>query len=74
MKTPVAVNEVLYTPGELRHKAWVSQPKDDKRKQPAVLFLHGGFGFDLDDWQSSQPYRDAGFIVLTPQADWWSTC
>ena len=66
VKPPVGVIEVEYPSGELRLKAWVSQPKDDKRKQPAVLFLHGGFGFDLDDWQTSQPYRDAGFIVLTP--------
>jgi dipeptidyl aminopeptidase/acylaminoacyl peptidase len=28
--------------------------------------LHGGFAFDRDDWAASQPFRDAGFVVLTP--------
>jgi dipeptidyl aminopeptidase/acylaminoacyl peptidase len=31
-----------------------------------VLFLHGGLAFDADDWEMSQPFRDAGFIVMTP--------
>src|SRR5262249_38740502 len=48
-------------------KAWVSQPDDPARKQPAVLFLHGGFAFGYpDDWDASKPYRDAGFVVMTP--------
>jgi dipeptidyl aminopeptidase/acylaminoacyl peptidase len=52
--------------GTLRLHAWVNRPADVRRKHPAVLFLHGGFAFDRDDWVVSQPYRDAGFVVLTP--------
>jgi formylglycine-generating enzyme required for sulfatase activity len=28
--------------------------------------LHGGFSFDLGDWDQTKPYRDAGFVVLIP--------
>jgi dipeptidyl aminopeptidase/acylaminoacyl peptidase len=44
----------------------VNLPADVNRKHPCVLFLHGGFAFDKDDWELSQPYRDAGYVVLTP--------
>jgi dipeptidyl aminopeptidase/acylaminoacyl peptidase len=66
VKLPAGVTEVEYPSGELRLKAWVNRPGDDKRKHPAVLFLHGGFAFGVEDWRISQPYRDAGYIVLTP--------
>jgi dipeptidyl aminopeptidase/acylaminoacyl peptidase len=66
-KPPTGVSEVEYMSGDLRLKAWVNRPSDEKRKRPAVLFLHGGFAFGApDDWDVSRPYRDAGFIVLTP--------
>lgn len=35
-------------------------------KHPAVLFVHGGFAMGLEDWDVSRPYRDAGYVVLTP--------
>jgi dipeptidyl aminopeptidase/acylaminoacyl peptidase len=60
------VTEIEYPSGELRLKAWVSCPADEMSKHPAVLFLHGGFAFGANDWEISQPYRDAGFVVLTP--------
>ena len=64
---PAGVREIEYRSGELRLKAWVSQPKDATKKQPAVLFLHGGFAFGYpDDWDANRPYRDAGYIVMTP--------
>jgi len=66
VKPPAGVSEVEYSSGGLRLKAWLGRPADETRKHPAVLFLHGGFAFDADDWEMSQPYRDAGFIVLTP--------
>jgi formylglycine-generating enzyme required for sulfatase activity len=65
-KPPEGVSEVEYTSGDLRLKAWVNLPTDQSRKVPAVLFLHGGFSFDLEDWEETKPYRDAGFVVLTP--------
>ena len=47
-------------------KALVGPVPDDGKKHPAVLFLHGGFAMDASDWEASQPYRDAGYIVMTP--------
>jgi dipeptidyl aminopeptidase/acylaminoacyl peptidase len=67
VKPPEGVTEIEYVSGELRLKAWVNHPAEKDRRHRAVLFLHGGFAFDApDDWNVSQPYRDAGFIVLTP--------
>jgi acetyl esterase/lipase len=64
---PVAgVTEVEYPSGALRLKAWMNRPTDETRTRPAVLFLHGGFAFGPEDWEISSPYRDAGFVVLTP--------
>jgi dipeptidyl aminopeptidase/acylaminoacyl peptidase len=64
---PKGVTEIEYPSGKLRLKAWVNRPNDPgKRKLPAVLFLHGGFGFSQEDWDMTLPYREAGFIVLTP--------
>lgn len=67
IKPPSGVTEIEYPSGELRLKAWVNRPAaDEKRKFPAVLYLHGGFAFDMDDWDQTKPYRDAGFVVLAP--------
>jgi dipeptidyl aminopeptidase/acylaminoacyl peptidase len=63
---PDDVTEVVYRSGALRLKAWVNRPTESRKKRPAVLFLHGGFAFDRDDWVLSQPYRAADFIVMTP--------
>jgi dipeptidyl aminopeptidase/acylaminoacyl peptidase len=66
VKVLAGVTEVEYPSGELRLKAWVNRPAEGKGRHPAVLFLHGGFAFGLEDWTISQPFRDAGFVVLTP--------
>jgi dienelactone hydrolase len=47
-------------------KALVGPLPEDGKKYPAVLFLHGGFAMDASDWRASQPFRDAGFITMTP--------
>lgn len=63
---PAGVREVPYQSGNLRLRAWVSAPPPDGRRRPGVLFLHGGFAFGADDWEQTQPFRDAGFVVMTP--------
>ena len=66
-KDPLGVAEVEFPSGELRLKAWISpEALEGGTKLPAVLFLHGGFAFGPPDWEMSQPYRDAGFLVMTP--------
>jgi dienelactone hydrolase len=66
IKPPVGVREVKYRSGDLRLRAWLKVPEDNTQKHPAVLFLHGGFAFDKDDWDLTRPFQDAGFVVLTP--------
>ncbi len=66
VRPPAGVSEIEYASGELRLKAWVNRPADEKRQHPAVLFLHGGFAFGMGDWEQTKPYRDAGFVVLVP--------
>ena len=64
---PSGVEQVDFRSGELRLKAWLSKPKEDDRRHPAVLFLHGGFAFGVpEDWDASRPFRDAGWVVMTP--------
>jgi len=62
---PDDARAVDYESSGLRLKAWISRAPGDG-SHPAVLFLHGGAAFDADDWRMSQPFRDAGFIVMTP--------
>ena len=64
---PPGVKQVEYTSGDLKLKAWTSRPVGNADgKIPAVLYLHGGWAFDLADWEQSQPFRDAGFAVMMP--------
>jgi pimeloyl-ACP methyl ester carboxylesterase len=63
---PVGVTEVDYPSAPLKLKAWLSQPDSVVTKHPAVLFLHGGHSFSAGDWEMSQPYRNAGFVVMSP--------
>lgn len=65
-RPPPGVRQVAYRSGDLNLRAWVSGPPPDNRQRPAVLFLHGGFAFGADDWEQTQPFRDAGFLVMTP--------
>jgi dienelactone hydrolase len=62
---PPGVEELEYQSGGLRLKAWVNRLPGEQKK-PAVLFLHGGFAFAPEDWDQSQPFRNAGFVVMTP--------
>jgi dipeptidyl aminopeptidase/acylaminoacyl peptidase len=63
---PEGASEVTYTSGELKLKAWVNRPPAGQPPKPGVLFLHGGFAFGAEDWKQCQPFRDAGFVTMTP--------
>jgi dienelactone hydrolase len=62
---PDDTSAVDYTSSGLQLRAWLSHSADST-PHLAVLFLHGGAAFDADDWRMSQPFRDAGFIVMMP--------
>jgi dipeptidyl aminopeptidase/acylaminoacyl peptidase len=64
---PKGVTEVEYPSGDLRLKAWVDRaPVEGGRKFPAVLWLYAGFGFGKEDWDEAKPFREAGYVVMTP--------
>jgi dipeptidyl aminopeptidase/acylaminoacyl peptidase len=64
---PAGARAVEFASGDLRLRAWVNAPAaDGAARRPAVVFLHGGFGFGKGDWDMTRPYRDAGYIVLAP--------
>jgi acetyl esterase/lipase len=65
-RAPAGVTELEFASGNLRLKAWVNRPPKDNPKQPAVLFVHGGFAFGPPDWEMAKPYRDTGYVVLMP--------
>ncbi|MCK6572781.1 alpha/beta fold hydrolase [Myxococcota bacterium] len=63
---PKGVTEVVYRSGALELKAWLAGVSPEGKKRPAVLFLHGGFAFGVEDWEMAAPFRDAGFVVMVP--------
>jgi dipeptidyl aminopeptidase/acylaminoacyl peptidase len=64
---PAGVELVEFASGELRLKAWLQHPPAENGvKSPAVVFLHGGFAFGLEDWTMTAPLREAGYVVLAP--------
>jgi acetyl esterase/lipase len=66
VKPPPGVTEINYLSGELELRAWIDQPRVALRTKPAVLFLHGGYAFAMDDWDQCKPFRNAGFVTMTP--------
>jgi dipeptidyl aminopeptidase/acylaminoacyl peptidase len=62
---PPGAKEVEYQSGDLRLRAWMNETSSEPRK-PAILYLHGGFAFGLEDWEQAQPFRDGGFVVMMP--------
>lgn len=59
-------SEITYKSGDLSLKAWISKNHEADKKYPAVVYLHGGFGFNEKNWEEAQAYIDAGFILMTP--------
>jgi dipeptidyl aminopeptidase/acylaminoacyl peptidase len=57
---------VRYPSGDVRLDAWLSKNPGDGKRHPAVVYLHGNFVFEPRHWVSTQPYRDAGMIAMTP--------
>ena len=66
VRPPAGVTEVTYTSAGLKLKAWIDKPAAGQAPKPAVLFLHGGFAFGSEDWDQCKPFRDAGFVTMTP--------
>ncbi len=65
LQIPKSAKEVFYKSGELKLKSWIST-NADIGKNPAIVFLHGGFAFSETDWDDIKPFTDAGYIVMIP--------
>ncbi len=65
-KPPPGVRVVEYQSGDLKLKGWLSADPGDGQRHPAVVFLHGGWSFDLEDWENAAPFAEAGFVLFTP--------
>jgi hypothetical protein len=62
---PDGVEVVSYPSGPLSLKAWFAHPPGSGRA-PALLYFHGGFAFDRDDFEVVRPFVESGFAVMTP--------
>lgn len=63
---PPGVEKINYQSGDHTLNAWIAMPPARSAKNKAVIFLHGGFAFDVSDFQSALAYRDAGYAVIVP--------
>jgi poly(3-hydroxybutyrate) depolymerase len=64
---PPGVTEVRIPSDGRRLLAWLAYPPSSKADAlPVLVYLHGGFAFDSDDFDVTRPFLQAGFAVLTP--------
>jgi hypothetical protein len=65
---PPGVEEVAYRSGPLQLRAWLAFPHEavPGAPAPAVVYLHGGFAFDADDFENARPFLEGGFAVMCP--------
>lgn len=65
-KPPAGAQEIVFPSANMHLRAWVGRPAENRTQSPVVIFLHGGFAFGADDFEMAQPYRQAGFTVVSP--------
>lgn len=65
-KVPNGVRRILFESGKLQLSAWISKISISKEKLKAVVFLHGGFAFDQEDWDAAHSFIDSGYVLLMP--------
>ncbi len=63
---PPTAKELTYVSSGLALKAWYTLPKSNNAKLPVVIFLHGGFAFEAEDFDMALPFVDAGYAIVTP--------
>ena len=47
-------------------KSWISKNHKEGEKDPAVVYLHVGFGLTEQNLLEAQAYIEAGFFLMTP--------
>ena len=63
---PKGVTQIAYPSGVLQLSAWLSDDPGDGTKHPALVYAHGGFSRDSEDWADLKPFIAAGFVVMFP--------
>jgi acetyl esterase/lipase len=64
---PAGVKEITYPGSDGNLTAWVNEEAlTEGAKKPAVLWLHGGYAFAREDWDQTEAFRQAGYLVLAP--------
>jgi dipeptidyl aminopeptidase/acylaminoacyl peptidase len=66
LETPNGAAELIYHSGGHALRAFVDPPPSDGQPRPGVVFLHNGYAWGESDWEMSQPYRDQGYVVMSP--------
>jgi dipeptidyl aminopeptidase/acylaminoacyl peptidase len=66
LATPPECDDAVYNSGDLRLHAWISKTPTDGKRHPAVVYLHGNWVFEPRHWECTLPYREHGYIVMTP--------
>ncbi|MFT5527423.1 MAG: alpha/beta superfamily hydrolase [Pirellulaceae bacterium] len=62
---PADVREVTYQSAGNALKAWVHTTSDTEKK-PALVFLHGGFYFSNEYFETTRPFINENFVVMAP--------
>ncbi|HPL28274.1 MAG TPA: CocE/NonD family hydrolase [Anaerolineae bacterium] len=63
---PPGARETCYPSGDLQLLAWLALPEDAPTPIPAIVYLHGDWGLDGDDFAACRPFLDAGYAVMLP--------
>jgi acetyl esterase/lipase len=64
---PLGVRKFPYLSAGRELKAWLYLPDGGATaNRPALVFLHGGYAFAMDDMECTQPFMDKGYVVYTP--------
>jgi dipeptidyl aminopeptidase/acylaminoacyl peptidase len=62
---PYGVEVIHYESQGRQLLAWLARPKGTG-PHPAILYAHGGFALEAEDFETVQPFVKAGFVVLLP--------
>lgn len=66
MPVPDIMQEVTYRSGDLELKAWVTKDPGSGKKYPAVVFVHAGASFDLQDFGLASLFMNKGYVIMLP--------
>ncbi len=67
VRPPAGVEEITYTSGDLKLKAWLALPPEAAREPvPAIVYCHAGFALGKEDLDQCRPFLAAGYAVLLP--------